>query len=167
MDLSGKNLTDADLTNLSQMSNLRFLDLRDNPITDLSPIAGLTGLEDFSVSSDQISDLTPLSGLVNLVSLRLAGDESGVGKFTDLSPLRGLTNLKTLHLPANGPTSLDGLEDMTQLTDLALISGSSSNIATVQNIDALAEMTEMKVCLRRENRYLSATNSSKGMRMLV
>lgn len=33
---------------------------------------------------------------------------------------------------------------MTQLTDLALISGSSSNIATVQNIDALAGLTEMK-----------------------
>ena len=144
LDLSGKNLTDADLTNLSQMSSLKFLDLRDNPITDLSPIAGLTELEEFAVTCDQIGDLSPLSGLVNLEILRLAGDESGVGKFTDLTPLRGLTNLRTLHLPANGPTSLDGLEDMTQLTDLALISGSSSNIATVQNIDALAGLTEMK-----------------------
>ena len=144
LDLSGKNLTDADLTDLSQMSSLKFLDLRDNPITDLSPIAGLTELEEFAVTCDQIGDLSPLSGLVNLEILRLAGDESGVGKFTDLTPLRGLTNLRTLHLPANGPTSLDGLEDMTQLTDLALISGSSSNIATVQNIDALAGLTEMK-----------------------
>ncbi len=144
LDLSGKNLTDADLTNLSQMSSLKFLDLRDNPITDLSPIAGLTELEEFAVTCDQIGDLSPLSGLVNLEILRLAGDESGVGKFTDLTPLLGLTNLRTLHLPANGPTSLDGLEDMTQLTDLALISGSSSNIATVQNIDALAGLTEMK-----------------------
>ena len=144
LDLSGKNLTDADLTDLSQMSSLKFLDLRDNPITDLSPIAGLTELEEFAVTCDQIGDLSPLSGLVNLEILRLAGDESGVGKFTDLTPLLGLTNLRTLHLPANGPTSLDGLEDMTQLTDLALISGSSSNIATVQNIDALAGLTEMK-----------------------
>ena len=144
LDLSGKNLTDADLTNLSQMSSLKFLDLRDNPITDLSPIAGLRELEEFAVTCDQIGDLSPLSNLVSLEILRLAGDESGVGKFTDLTPLRGLTNLRTLHLPANGPTSLDGLEDMTQLTDLALISGSSSNIATVQNIDALAGLTEMK-----------------------
>ena len=144
LDLSGKQLADADLVNLSQMSNLKFLDLRDNPITDLSPLAGLTGLEDLSVTSDQINDLSPLAGLVNLETLRLAGDESGIGKFTDLTPLAGLTNLKTLHLPANGPTSLDGLEGMTQLTDLALISGSSSNIVTVQNIDALAGLTEMK-----------------------
>ena len=143
LDLSNKNLTDSDLTNLAQMTSLKYLDLRGNPITDLSPLAELTALEDLSMACDQVSDLTPLSGLVNLERLRLAGDESSTGQFSDLTPLAGLTKLKELHLPANGPKSLAGMEGMKDLEDLAIISGSSS-LCTVQDITALSGLTQVK-----------------------
>ena len=43
------------------MSNLRYLDLEGNQITDVSPLAGLTGLERLYLIDNPITDFSPLA----------------------------------------------------------------------------------------------------------
>ena len=62
----------------------------------LTPWAGLTQLIYLNLSYNQISDIRPLVGLTQLTSLDLAGNQ-----ISDISPLIGLTNLEFLYLHRN------------------------------------------------------------------
>ncbi len=77
-----------DISPLSGLTGLVFLDLGNNQISDLSPLAGLENLELLGLSNNLIVDVSPLAGLVNLKNLTLIGNE-----ISDLSPLAGLENL--------------------------------------------------------------------------
>ena len=84
-----------------------------NDISDLSPLSGLTSLTWLNLSGNPVSDLTPLSRLTGLSSLNLQGcpifDES-------LSPLASLTGLTDLWLAGTGvrdAASLSGLAGLT------------------------------------------------------
>ena len=47
-----------------EATNLERLVLRDNLISDITPLAGLTNLTWLDMQSNQISDITPLAGLI-------------------------------------------------------------------------------------------------------
>ena len=106
-----------DLTGLEFATKLTDLDLRDNRITDLSPLAALTSLEYLNISENPLShsDLTPIAGLTNLVFLDIY--ETGI---SDLSALAGLTNLISLTLWHNEISDLTPLAGLTQLETLSL-----------------------------------------------
>ena len=102
LDLSGKSLTDSDLTNLEQMTGLKSLNLEKNPdISNLTVLAGLTALEELELPSpSQISDLSPLSGLTGLTSLSMVESwgksQQPLSLIQAYSPLAGLTGLKAV-----------------------------------------------------------------------
>ena len=84
-----------------------------NDISDLSPLSGLTSLTWLNLAGNPVSDLTPLSRLTGLSHLNLQGcpifDES-------LSPLASLTGLTDLYLAFTGvmdAASLSGLAGLT------------------------------------------------------
>lgn len=52
-------MTDEDILDLKYMINLRYLNLDNNDLTDLSPVSGLTDLEQLSVYKNP--DLTARS----------------------------------------------------------------------------------------------------------
>ena len=72
------------------------LTLSRNQITDVSALSGLTRLTYLDLHTNQITDVRALSGLTNLTELNLRDNE-----ITDVSPLVGLTNLMTLNLTGN------------------------------------------------------------------
>ena len=77
-----------DLTGLQFAINLRsMLDLRDNQISDISPIAGLTELRQLEISGNTISDISPARDLKNLTFLVLRDNQ-----ISDISPIAGLIN---------------------------------------------------------------------------
>jgi hypothetical protein len=86
----------ADITPLTEMAQLRRLNLNSTGIKDLQPLTTLTNLYDLFLSNNQISDLTPLAGLTNLRVLGLARNQ-----ISDVSPLVELTNLRDLYLAGN------------------------------------------------------------------
>ena len=84
-----------------------------NDISDLSPLSGLTSLRWLNLAGNPVSDLTPLSRLTGLSYLNLQGcpifDES-------LSALASLTGLTDLYLGLTGvmdAASLSGLSGLT------------------------------------------------------
>ena len=144
LDLSGKNLTDADLVNLEQMENLVSLNLKENSqISDLTPLAGLTKLESLTLPSPSaISDLSPLSGLTSLRKLRMMtggqGESTPFTMIKDFSPLSGLTNLTELTLVVTELEDLSFLSGLSQLTLLKLI-----GTITVQDFSPLSNLTNL------------------------
>ncbi len=72
------------LTGLEFATNLSSLKLRNNNITDISPLSGLTNLESLDFTANNITDISPLSSLTNLESLDFTANN-----ITDISPLLG------------------------------------------------------------------------------
>ena len=127
LDLSGKGLSDSDLANLGQMTELKSLNLEGNPdISDLTALAGLTALEELKLpSTSQISDLSPLSGLTGLTSLSVVEnwgkEQQTLSMIQDYSPLASLTGLKELSLSVSNLSDFSFLDGMTGLETLRLV----------------------------------------------
>ncbi len=85
----------SDISPLSGLTTLAFLDLSHNRISDVRPLAGLTGLGGLKLANNQIVDISPLAGLVNLNLLNIANN-----RITDFSPLARL-NLQSLNTKRN------------------------------------------------------------------
>ena len=80
--LDAKQLGIRTLKGLEFATNLTWLDLDTNNITDISQLASLTNLQVLNLDSNQLFDIAPLAGLFNLDSLSLFGNQIG-----DIAPL--------------------------------------------------------------------------------
>ena len=96
-------------TFLSSLTNLTVLQLRQNGISDISPLLSLTNLTDLTLLGNQISDISPLSSLTNLTLLILAENQ-----ISDISPLvenSGLGKGDQVWLKGNKLDLSEGSED--------------------------------------------------------
>ncbi len=170
LELNGLGLTDEDILDLKYMINLRYLNLNDNYLTDLSSVSGLTELQQINVNNNpDLTDLSPLSGLTELRMVNFQGcnveDYSFmagltnlemvslycVGEETDLSFLSGLSNVKSLTYyewngnnnfgQAPGIIDISFLRGMTGLLELRL--QISSEVETI-DLSALSGLTELR-----------------------
>lgn len=90
IDLTGKNVTNADIENLKYLTNLTNIHLANNSrVTDLSALSGLTKLETLWLDDTGISDLSPLSGCKNLREMGIKNT-----KVKDISVLSNFTKLE-------------------------------------------------------------------------
>ena len=78
--------------------------LNSNEITDLSPLSGLTGLTYLDLYGNSFADISVLSSLTNLTGLGLGGNG-----LSDISILSSLTNLTLLYLDGNNLSDLSPL----------------------------------------------------------
>jgi len=123
IDLRFQDITNEQLAKMVEngeiSANVTRLDLAGNrSINDISPLSNLTNLRELDLWGNRIIDLSPLSNLINLTELNLWGAQ----QFEDISPLRDLVNLRVFalgdNLKFNGDLSI--LRNFTKLTDLAL-----------------------------------------------
>ena len=117
INVAGKGI--SSITGLEFATNLRELDIRNNPITDLRPLANLTTLERLYLSdlfpNTPTLDLRPLASLINLEVLSLENT-----KVSDISPLSGLKKLRDLNLLHNDISDIRPLAGLTQLRTLLI-----------------------------------------------
>ncbi len=160
LELNGLGLTDGDILDLKYMINLRYLNLDDNNLTDLSPVSGLTDLDQINVNNNpDLTDLSPLAGLTELRYVNFSGSPvadysfmAGLTKLEyvnlfyvqedmDLSALSGLTNVKSIAIASNNFTpDLSFLSGMTGLRSLSLqVSPSLEEL----DLSFAANMTEL------------------------
>ncbi|MGX5681857.1 cell wall-binding repeat-containing protein [Schumannella luteola] len=108
------NLQSADLTPVSPLTKLLYLQIDGGIATSLAPLSSLHDLFSLRMWDLPVSNLGPLGGLTDLAYLTIAGSE-----ITDLTPLAGLTNMDSLMLWDNpGITSVAPLAGMSQLRRL-------------------------------------------------
>ena len=120
VNLSNLGLTNADIVPLSQLTNVRYLNLGHNNICDLSPLAGLRNLMDLDLRENQLYDASlsiflPQHAFPNLVSLWLNDNE-----ITNLEHLTGLTSLEHLTVSNNMITNAQPLSYLGRLRILQL-----------------------------------------------
>ncbi|MBC2328542.1 LapB repeat-containing protein [Listeria swaminathanii] len=76
-----------DISGLSTLSKLFYLNLDSNKIEDISALTNLTNLQELTLESNKIEDISPLSDLKNLNKLVVSKN-----KIIDISPVADIVN---------------------------------------------------------------------------
>jgi hypothetical protein len=139
--VDGNMITDAKVAQLATITNLTWLHLRSNLVTNIAPLASLTNLTDLWLGANNITNLAPLAGLTGLVQLELYGNN-----ISNVAPLAGLTALTYLTLANNQIVDVSPLATLTRLTYLDipfnLIGG-----AGVGKVSSLLTLTTAQIYL--------------------
>ena len=101
----------ATLAGLEFATELHTLGIPLSPISDLTPISGLVKLKYLDASGCQIEDLSPLADLKQLVTLNLE-----INNIRDLTPLAELSNLRTLWVGRNPVLDISPLDHLALTT---------------------------------------------------
>ena len=129
----------SDFSPLSDLTNLRRLDLGGNSISDLSALSGaisrLTRLESLYLDNNSLSDVSALSGLPSLRQLWLFSNS-----ISDLSPLSGLSNLERLDLFGNSISDVSSLSRLPNLEWLDLDNNSISDVSALSGLPSLRQL---------------------------
>ena len=149
----GRNLI-SDVSVLSGMVSLTYLDLYDNYISDVSALSGLTNLTSLDLYNNLILDVSALSNLTGLESLFL--EQNAI---SDVSALASLTSLETLNLENNVISDVSVLSGLTSLADLDIREN------TISDISALANLTNLK-WLDLENNVISDVSALASLTRL-
>lgn len=110
--LADNELTNEDLSPLSQLQLLKWLDLSANQLTDFSNLANLPTLTELNVPYNEITRIDGVSQLANLLVLDISDNQVGD---EDLVELSSLEFLDELYARANQISSLDFLGTMVNL----------------------------------------------------
>lgn len=137
LDLSDRQLTNAQIQNLRHLKRLEKLNLMDNYITTLSCISGLTQLKEINFNNNNVQDIEFARDMTGLQSI--SGENSGV---TDISPLKGKTELVRVFFGDTEITDISPIKDSKGLVMVGF------NEAQIGDIEALRDkpLLEM-VCL--------------------
>ena len=153
-NLSRLYLRDNQISNLSPLAsliNLRDITLDSNPVSDLYPVKSLKNLTRLWCHQTQVSDLSPIAGLINLRDLRLI-----TNPISDLAPVRGLTNLTRLYLADTLVSDLSPVRGLTNLTHLDF------RDTLVSDLSPVAGLINLEV-LRFSNESLSDLSPLAGL----
>ncbi|WP_307984605.1 leucine-rich repeat domain-containing protein [uncultured Lactococcus sp.] len=134
--LVGKGFGIVNLTGLEYAKKLGVIWLRDNQISDVSPLQNLTSLQHLDLIRNQISDVSPLQNLTSLQSLYLNDNQ-----ISDVSSLQNLTSLQHLELSRNQISDVSSLQNLTSLQSLYLNNNQISDVSSLQNLKALQNLS--------------------------
>lgn len=135
--MQNMELTNAQIANLRHMKNLKYLDLSDNYITDLSCLDGLTELEYLYFNNNNVSDIKFARSMNKLK--KISGENNSV---SDISVLEGKNDLEEVFFGDNYVTDISPLAGCDKLKKAGF------NEAQIGNVDALAGKRELEmVCL--------------------
>ncbi|MCC5842411.1 MAG: PD40 domain-containing protein [Opitutales bacterium] len=125
-----------DLSGLSNIESLSYLNIDGTVVSDLSPLASISGLEHFSARGTDVVDLAPLGLHTALRALDLRDTP-----VQSIAPLTDLTALETLNLRGSAVSNLQNVWNLTSLMliDLGdtveLVNIAPLEFAPVTNID--------------------------------
>ena len=111
LDLDGQQI--SNLSAISGLRRLKYLNLSRTVVVDLSPLARTSGLCHLYLAGCPITSVSSLRGLKGLTHLDLTGTQ-----IIDISPLRSLTSLQWLSLAGTRVTDLSPLKYLPSLKAL-------------------------------------------------
>jgi len=177
--LHANNKGISNLEGLEYCTNLTWLDISTNEITDISPLSDLVNLQNVSLNNNQISNISALANLTNLTYL-----DASWNQIANLSPLSNLNNLQNLFLNNNQISDLSALSNLTELTylnvswnqvtDVSPLSGLVNlqnlflNNNEISDISALSNLTEITYLYLNSNKIngISSLSTLVNLRAL-
>lgn len=133
LTLSGCSL--SSIQNLSGAVNLRYLDLNNNAIRDISSLSFLSGLQELNLSHNALTNLSVLSELTQLTVLDVS-----YNSLASLAPLASCTQLTQLKAASNTIGTLTGVENLTALTVLDVSYNDLTEVDLLAGILSLQEL---------------------------
>ena len=138
LDAAGKNI--ESIEGIQYLENLADLDLGpltfppfyENEITDISPISELTNLKFLDISNNEVSDISVLENLTELKHLYFNNN-----RVSDISILENLTKLEILCFWDNEVENIDAIENLTELKTLMFFDNEVKNIDAIENLTEL------------------------------
>lgn len=142
-DLLGLELLEASWLSISDLSGMEYcinlleLWIRNNNISDLSPLKDIVDLVYLDLNSNEIgNNLSGLSNLTNLEYLEIADNQ-----ISDISILSGLTKLKIqLDISRNQISDISPLANLAEIEDLALNDNQIGNVSALASLSNLNEL---------------------------
>jgi Leucine-rich repeat (LRR) protein len=119
----------SDVSPLSNLTKLEFLNLKNNLVTDITKLTGLIKLLHLDIEGNKIADIRILSNMSSLLNLNLSNN-----KISDISVLQELTALQFLDLKNNQISIVESLRDLENLTVLELSNNQISDISSLRKI---------------------------------
>jgi hypothetical protein len=153
----GPNFIGAALGGLSDLTELRTLDLSETDCADLWPIMWLNKIDWLSVRGTKVDYLTPIEGLTNLIHLELTDSP-----IADLTPISALLRLKSLFV---GGTKVSDLTPISDLTNLTMLAVSGTRVTDLAPIAGLANL-QLLFLARTMVRDLAPIAKLNGLTML-
>ena len=126
----------SDLSPIAGLINLHRIRLSDNVISDLSVLSKFTALKEVEIGGELTPDLLPLAELINLERIEVSNTS-----ISDLSPLAGLTKLRYLELVHNPISDLSPLAGLANLETLKVLYAESPNLTPLKGLTGLRELS--------------------------
>ena len=128
------NQVDFNISELSELTQLKWLDISYNEISDISALANLKNLEKLYIDETEVSDISGLCGLTKLTDLNIAG--------TNVQELSGdfpLENIKNLGVDEELFDRIKDKEKLCNITELELkdLTGTEKTRELLQAMDNL------------------------------
>ena len=124
----------SDISPLKELINLRQLDVSGNyEIKDISSVTNMDKLETLDISINSVSDLSPVAGLESLERMNASSNQ-----LTWLPDMSGMTSLKALDLSKNQLTDVSALAGLSGLQELNLSGNDSlTDVRTLSGLTGL------------------------------
>lgn len=135
LTLRESNVTDISV--ISGLRHLKYLDLSSSPIESIQPVSKLENLDMLFLRDNKIADLTPLSQMKKIKILDLIGNN-----IKDLTPLFTVLSLEEVYLANNQISNLSGIE---KLKNVNLLWIGNNKISDVEPISKMSNLIELEI----------------------
>ncbi|MGM1719365.1 leucine-rich repeat domain-containing protein [Bacillus cereus group sp. BceL174] len=126
-----------DISAISKLRGLKYVDLTSNSIESIHPIEQLENINMLFLRDNKISDLTPLSKMKKIKTLDLIGNN-----IKDIQPLFTLSTMKQLYLANNQISDLTGID---RLNNVELLWIGNNKINNVESISKMSNLIELEI----------------------
>ena len=124
----------GDISVLSELTDLAYVDLRHNPIEDVTPLAALSGLRELCVYDTHVSDLSALAACPLLQNI-----DAGNARITSITAFAGIRSLMSLSVRQTTVETISGIEEFTYLEQIGLSGVSDGDLTPLMALSWLKE----------------------------
>ena len=135
----------TDISSISDLHNLKELDLIDNHIEGLSALQNLSKLQILQLGKNNISAISSLQQLETLQKLDLSNNN-----ISSIFPLKQLKNLQKLDLSHNNVSDINLISDLISNGKLADINLSENHINNIRNLKGVSDKHDIDLYMERQ-----------------
>ncbi len=150
-----RNTLISDLGPLRNLKNLEKLNCSGSAVTELSPIKYLSSLDEINLSKTALAEIETLGGLISLTKIDISSS-----RVVDLEPLSKLENLTQLDL---SNTNINNLSPLVRLGKLSDFNISSTQVTSLASIDSLTSIQHLNI----DSTKISDLSPLKGYKNLA
>lgn len=146
-----------DISPLSNLINLRYLDISVNPITNISPLANLRNLEVLDIIGNDVDDISVVRNFPKLkefwasrLPIQNLDDFSNAvdlevlffmfSEIKDISALANCRKLIQIEISGNEISDISSLENLTDLLTLRITENKIEDIAPIKNLTKVSSL---------------------------